>query len=119
MYTEKDLYLLEQKGISIEQIETQLEHFRKGFPYLEIVSAARVDNGILKVDEKKEKDYLHKWDEFLKSNKTVTKFVPASGAASRMFKDLFSFYNSDENSPTTEFVKTFFNRIHEFPFFPH
>ena len=117
MYTEKDLYLLEQKGISIEQIETQLEHFRKGFPYLEIVSAARVDNGILKVDEKKEKDYLHKWDEFLKSNKTVTKFVPASGAASRMFKDLFSFYNSDENSPTTEFVKTFFNRIHEFPFF--
>ena len=67
MYTEKDLYLLEQKGISIEQIETQLEHFRKGFPYLEIVSAARVDNGILKVDEKNQR--------ITENNPKITPFI--------------------------------------------
>ena len=117
MYTEQDIDLLKLKGVSKEQIESQLENFKKGFPFLEIVSAARVGNGILKVDDNEEKSYLNKWDEFLQSHKTVTKFVPASGAASRMFKDLFSFYNSDENVPTTDFVKTFFGRIHEFAFF--
>ena len=91
MFTEQDHKLLEQKGVSLDQIKSQLEFFKKGFPSLEIVSSAQVDNGILKIDEKDEKDYLQKWDEFLNSNKTVTKFVPASGAASRMFKDLFAF----------------------------
>jgi hypothetical protein len=118
MYTEQDIDLLKLKGVSKEQIESQLENFKKGFPFLEIVSAARVGNGILKVDDNEEKSYLNKWDEFLQSHKTVTKFVPASGAASRMFKDLFSFYYSNENIPTTDFVKTFFGRIHEFAFFP-
>lgn len=117
MYTEQDINLLNLKGISKEQIESQLENFKKGFPFLEIVSAARVGSGILKIDANEEKIYLNKWNEFLQSNKTVTKFVPASGAASRMFKDLFSFYYSDENIPTTSFVKTFFGRIHEFSFF--
>lgn len=116
MYTEQDLDLLKRKGISRDQIESQLECFKKGFPYLEIVSAALLGNGILKLDEKEEIFYQHKWDEYLKSGKTVAKFVPASGAASRMFKDLFSFYNSDQSIPTNEFVIAFFNRINEFPF---
>ena len=117
MFTEQDHKLIEQKGVSLDQIKSQLEFFKKGFPSLEIVSSAQVDNGILKIDEKDEKEYLKKWGEFLKSNITVTKFVPASGAASRMFKDLFAFYNSDNDIPTDEFVKTFFNRINEFAFF--
>ena len=117
MYTEQDLTILEKKGISKDQIESQLEYFKKGFPFLEIVSAAQTGNGIITIDEKDEKSYLQRWSEFLKSGKSVTKFVPASGAASRMFKDLSTFYNSDEYIPTTEGVKTFFNRISEFPFY--
>jgi hypothetical protein len=116
MYTNKDLELLEEKGISRSQIETQLDYFKNGFPFLKIVSAARIGNGILKIDEADENIYLQKWNNYLNSNKTITKFVPASGAASRMFKDLFSFYNSNDNIPSTEFVITFFNHIQEFPF---
>ena len=116
MYTNKDLELLEEKGISRSQIETQLDYFKNGFPYLKIVSAARIGNGILKIDEADENIYLQKWNNYLNSNKTITKFVPASGAASRMFKDLFSFYNSNDNIPSTEFVITFFKHIQEFPF---
>ena len=80
MYTEQDIDLLKLIGVSTEQIESQLENFKKGFPFLEIVSAARVGNGILKVDDNEEKSYLNKWDEFLQSHKTVTKFVPSSAA---------------------------------------
>ena len=116
MYTNKDLELLEEKGISRSQIETQLDYFKNGFPFLKIVSAARIGNGILKIDEADENIYLQKWNNYLNSNKTITKFVPASGAASRMFKDLFSFYNSNDNIPSTEFVITFFKHIQEFPF---
>ena len=118
MFTDQDLLLIERRGISREQIETQLEYFKKGFPFLEVISAATVGDGILKVDEETEDYYLQKWDDFLKSNKSVTKFVPASGAATRMFKDLFSFYNSDDNLPSTDFMKTFFKRIDEFAFYP-
>lgn len=118
MFTDQDLLLIERRGISREQIETQLEYFKKGFPFLEVTSAATVGDGILKVDEETEDYYLQKWDDFLKSNKSVTKFVPASGAATRMFKDLFSFYNSDDNLPSTDFMKTFFKRIDEFAFYP-
>src|SRR5690606_23155850 len=113
-----DLLLIERRGISREQIETQLKYFKKGFPFLEVISAATVGDGILKVDEETEDYYLQKWDDFLKSNKSVTKFVPASGAATRMFKDLFSFYNSDDNLSSTDFMKTFFKRIDEFAFYP-
>src|SRR5690554_818215 len=96
MYTKQDLDLLEQKGITLAQVETQLNYFKNGFPYLDIVSAAKVDDGILKISEEDEKLYLKKWKEYLQSNKTITKFVPASGAASRMFKDLYSFFSSED-----------------------
>jgi len=116
MYTKQDLDLLEQKGITLSQVDAQLSNFKNGFPYLEIVSAAKVNNGILKISEEDEEIYLQRWKEYLQSNKTITKFVPASGAASRMFKDLYSFYSSEDKYPTTEFVKVFFERIKEFPF---
>ena len=45
------------------------------------------------------------------------KFVPASGAASRMFKDLFEFLDSDKVSPESDFEKTFFDNIHNFAFY--
>src|SRR5690554_2088320 len=116
MYTKQDLDLLEQKGITLSQVDAQLSNFKNGFPYLEIVSAAKVNNGILKISEEDEEIYLQRWKEYLQSNKTITKFVPASGAASRMFKDLYSFFSSEDKYPTPDPVKIFFERINEFPF---
>ena len=45
------------------------------------------------------------------------KFVPASGAASRMFKDMFAFVDADYDIPTTDFEKKFFDNISHFAFY--
>lgn len=116
MYTQQDLELLQEKGISPDRIRTQLNYFATGFPYLSIVAAASVGKGIMKVGEE-EKAYLDAWQDFLNSKKKVTKFVPASGAATRMFKDLFAFLDADYDEPTTPFEKEFFNGIRQFAFF--
>ncbi len=117
MYTQQDLDLLREKEITQDHIDTQLHYFNTGFPFLPIVTAASVGNGIVKVSEEEEKLYLEAWRDFLKGGKTVTKFVPASGAASRMFKDLFAFLDADYDVPTTVFEKTFFSQIQKFAFF--
>lgn len=117
MYTQQDLELLHEKGISQDQIDTQLNYFVKGFPYLSLIAPASVGRGIMKVGEKEEKEYHDAWQNFLNSGKKVTKFVPASGAASRMFKDLFAFLTADYDVPATPFEKSFFGGIQQFAFF--
>jgi hypothetical protein len=117
MYTKQDLDLLLEKGISQAQIATQLDYFGTGFPFLPIVAAASVEKGIMKIDEDTEKTYLTAWDNYLKGNEKVTKFVPASGAASRMFKDLFAFIDAEYDVPTNDFEKTFFEHIRQFAFY--
>lgn len=57
------------------------------------------------------------WDQFLRSGGDVLKMVPASGAASRMFKDLFAFVNGKDDKPASDFMKTFFKDIEKFAFF--
>ncbi|MDE6559716.1 MAG: DUF4301 family protein, partial [Muribaculaceae bacterium] len=57
------------------------------------------------------------WDKYLSSGAKIMKMTPASGAASRMFKDLFSFLNGKKNTPDNDFIKTFFNRIEDFAFY--
>ncbi|MCF0172970.1 MAG: DUF4301 family protein [Bacteroidales bacterium] len=79
-----DLSQLEAMGIAVSHVEAQLERFAKGFPYLDIVSAANPERGIVELTEKEQADALE-----FRSVAKVAKFVPASGAASRMFKDLF------------------------------
>ena len=117
MFTQQDLDLLQEKQISLSEIEKQLNYFKLGFPYLQIVDAASTKKGILKISEEEEKTYLNAWDNYLKTDKKVTKFVPASGAASRMFKDLFSFLDAEYDTPTTDFEKTFFAHIRQFAFY--
>lgn len=117
MYTKEDLLLLKEKGISEQQIDTQLNYFKTGFPFLKIVSAASIDNGILSVSNADKETYLDTWQQYLKGDKKVTKFVPASGEASRMFKDLFEFLNASYDIPTTNFEKVFFDNITKFAFY--
>lgn len=118
MLTHEDKELLAKKGISETQIAEQLECFKKGFPFLKLAAAASVDNGGILIPGKEEQDaYLHAWDTYKQGNKKIVKFVPASGAASRMFKNLFEFLGADYNVPTTDFEKKFFDHIHSFAFF--
>ncbi len=117
MLTKQDLELLKEKGISERQIEAQLQYFEMGFPYLSIVSAASIGNGILRVSEDAESDFSAIWDAYLNAGHQVTKFVPASGAASRMFKDLYAFEDADYDTPQTDFEKNFFAHIDKFAFY--
>ena len=117
MITPQDKELLENKGISEEQIAEQLACFEKGFPYLKLSAAASVEKGILAPDTDEQKKYLDAWEAYTQTDKVVVKFVPASGAASRMFKNLFEFLGADYDTPQTNFEKTFFEKIEKFAFY--
>ena len=118
MLTQEDKDLLAKKGISEQQIAEQLACFEKGFPYLKLFAAASVENrGIMLIGEDAKKTYLAAWDSYKESDKKVVKFVPASGAASRMFKNMFEFLGADYDVPTTDFEKKFFNNIKNFAFY--
>lgn len=118
MLTHEDKELLAQKGISEKQIEEQLACFEKGFPYLKLSAAASVENnGIMVADGNMQREYLAAWDAYKDGDKKIVKFVPASGAASRMFKNLFEFLGADYDVPKTDFEKKFFDHIHNFAFY--
>ena len=112
-----DWDILRQKGISPEQIEEQLRYFSTGFPFLEIRRAAALGSGIERFDEQEEEKLLSEWDDYLKTAVTLLKFVPASGAASRMFKDLFAFLETESGEIEKAFEKTFFEGIARFAFY--
>ena len=84
MLTAEDKALLEKKGISEEKIAEQLACFEKGFPFLKLDGAASIERGILAPAEEEMKAYLAAWDAYMEGEKKIVKFVPASGAASRM-----------------------------------
>ena len=98
-FTPADLEQLKAKGISEPQVEAQLERFRTGFPYLRIESPSAPGAGMLAVDKDLAEACHARWEGFLADGGDVLKFVPASGAASRMFKALFAFVNGDEAAP--------------------
>ena len=117
MLNAKDLELLAKKGISEKQIDEQLACFVKGFPYLEITASASVGKGILVIPQEKQAHYMDAWDHYLAKNKKIVKFVPASGAASRMFKNLYEFLSAGYNEPSSAFEKKFFAEIERFAFY--
>ena len=117
MLNAKDLELLAKKGISEQQINEQLACFVKGFPFLDITASASVEKGIQVVPQEKQAAYMEAWDGYLAKNKKILKFVPASGAASRMFKNLYAFLAADYDAPQSAFEKQFFGEIQKFAFY--
>ena len=117
MISKADQLLLSKKGISAEQVAEQLKTFKTGFPFLKIKDAATIGNGVLNPSENEVNCYLEKWDNYCAEGNAILKFVPASGAASRMFKDLFSFLSAEYDVPTTDFEKNFFANIEKFAFY--
>lgn len=117
MLSQQDLKQIAQKGITEEQINMQLEEFKTGFPFLKIESAAGIGQGIIRLDEGDRNNYVDLWNAYKKEGHKIVKFVPASGAASRMFKDMFAFLDADYDVPTTNFEKHFFDNIEKFAFY--
>jgi len=117
MLTQNDEIILKKKGITTNQIEEQLKSFISEFPFLEIRTAAEPGKGIVIVPEEEIQYLLSQWEEYLQTNATILKFVPASGAASRMFKDLFEFLEGAGNTPGNAFENKFFDQIDKFAFY--
>ena len=118
MLSPKDMEQIAAKGISEAQIEKQLNEFKTGFPFLKLDAAASVDNGILAMGEDDVEMYTEAWKNYKAEGKKIVKFVPASGAASRMFKNMFAFLDAEYNVPTTDFEKHFFDNVENFAFYP-
>ena len=128
MYTKSDLKQFKRRGIKPEQIENQLENFKKGFDFVQIRDAATINNGIHSLNDEQADEFIRIFEEKRNTLKMV-KMVPASGSASRMFKALNTFFNtytgSDEDylkyrqdkEPGSIF--SFFEKLKEFPFYPH
>ncbi len=116
MLTTQDIAQLNAKGITAEQVAEQLHSFETGFPFLKLQAAASKECGILVLDETKRDEYVKHWHDYKGEGHHITKFVPASGAASRMFKNMFEFLDAPYDVPTTDFEKTFFSQIHKFAF---
>ena len=127
MFTEKDLQLFAQKGIDKELVEGQIQRFKQGFPYAQLASAATVGHGVLRFDALRVSDYVNYYDHNA-PNYNFVKFVPASGAASRMFKDLFEFRDiaaelkvKGENIDIAQYKQAnqFFEQLSDFAFYPN
>ncbi|NLI72561.1 MAG: DUF4301 family protein [Bacteroidales bacterium] len=117
MLLPSDEISLQQRGISKQQIEEQLQSFVTGFPFLKIKGAASIGNGLIHLSEDEQQKYLAEWEDFQQTDASVLKFVPASGAASRMFKALFAFLDSEDEKPEGSFEKKFFDGIEKFAFY--
>lgn len=116
MLSETDLKQIAERGISEEQVLGQLNQIKEGFPFLKLEAAASVGQGVLALDGEEREHYIEDWNEYKAQGHKVVKFVPASGAASRMFKNMFSFLSADYDVPTTDFEKEYFDHIKDFAF---
>lgn len=111
-FTPQDIEQIKKHGLSTDTIVQQLSDFASGFPFANIVSPATLSHGIMDADS-----HTDTYRETYKQNKDnykIVKFVPASGAATRMFKDLFEFLSSDTMNANTQ---TVLHNLEKFAFY--
>ncbi|MBQ9073972.1 MAG: DUF4301 family protein [Muribaculaceae bacterium] len=118
MLTPEDLKTLEDKGITQDELLTQIDRFKTGFPYLRLAGSATIGQGIMRLTPEEQNRAIERWKKYLADGGEVCKFVPASGAASRMFKSLFSFVDGNDDVPADgSAVAELIENIHNLAFF--
>ena len=126
MFSEKDKSQFAEKGLQVSDIEKQLRSFSKGFPHLYIYKPALLNDGIIEISEADTKKSISRFEKA--ENLKIMKFVPASGAATRMFKSLYECYQHLKANPDKvaacieeeEFkpVRQFYRQLKSFAFYP-
>ncbi|WP_461064465.1 DUF4301 family protein [Spirosoma horti] len=111
-FTEQDQDQILLQGVSLDQIDQQIKHFVEGFPYLNVIKAATIGDGIIRIAEDQLATHIHRFDEAA-HERDLVKFVPASGAATRMFKSLFSALDGKSDKSVDEV----FARLTDFAFY--
>ncbi len=94
MFTKNDIHQIKKKGIPLSVIEKQIDNFNRGFPFLKLLRPATIDDGIISLTDDKIKEAQELYLKRIGEGLQPVKFVPASGAASRMFQSLFSFWEA-------------------------
>jgi hypothetical protein len=114
LLTPDDLAQLAARGVTREQAEWQLDTLRNPPPAIVLDRPCTIGDGITRLDVRRQ-DELSAIGADLVRRGGVTKFVPASGAATRMFKDLIAALNTARPSESPA-AREFFTRLDEFPF---
>lgn len=114
MFTHEEITQIEAHGLSVAAVERQIENFRTGFPALPVVRAAAGGDGVKQLDADGVSELETYYNNNLEGLKTI-KFVPASGAATRMFKELFEYVNDDKR---TAGIEKLIVNLEKFAFFP-
>lgn len=114
MFSSEDLQQIARHGLTPEAVERQIENFRRGFPFLKVVRAASPGDGVRLLDAVRADEAVARYERAAASMRVV-KFVPASGAATRMFKELFEFVNDDKRGKG---IDTLLDNIEKFAFWP-
>lgn len=125
-FTKDDFAQIENLGISVGKIEAELSFFKEGIPKCHLKRPAILEDGILKPSVEEFNNWANYFDQ-KKENLSLTKFVPASGAATRMFKFLNEFRNNfdAENETINAYINrkkdknlpVFLAGIQKFPFY--
>lgn len=106
-FTENDIKQIENKGLTVDKVESQLQLFKSGIPFVNLKEAATINHGVLKLSKDKKEDFISLF-ESKRDEIDIVKFVPASGAATRMFKFLFQFL--EDYNPENGSINAYINR---------
>ncbi len=122
IFSKEDVEQIKAQGLTIKEAEEQVDNFINGFKPMHLKKAATIGDGINSFSKKEIKGFVSLYKNE-KNNIKVMKFVPASGAATRMMKDLYSFvdeYKDEKRTPfhTFPLVKKLIENIKDFAFYP-
>ena len=126
IFTEQDIKYIEERGNSLEKVQQQLDFFIQGIPKINLVKSATIGDGIWQFSKEEIESFVKYFDKY-KNQYTIEKFVPASGAATRMFKFLNEFLNEFDfendtinsyiNKKNAKDVSIFIFGLKNFPFY--
>ena len=114
MLTEQDLTQLKARGIREEDVNQQVGYFETGFPWMALEKSATVGDGIIRFSEAELTEFVQLFEQE-RGSLSILKMVPASGAATRMFKSLFEHLTSGESNKES---RLFFEKLDAFAFYP-
>jgi len=115
LFSARDLRQMSEMGIRPEEVARQIELFRNPPPYTRVLRPCQPGDGILAISVAEHAALLEHFDAAARRGR-IAKLVPASGAATRMFKDLLAFLAEPEDT-LSEPVQTFFDNLPRFAFY--
>ena len=126
-FTDDEIKQIVNHGLTVEEVTRQIELIQSGVKIPRLIKPAVIGDGIVKIDDKKKEELIRYWEDNSKKYRVV-KFVPASGAATRMFKSLNKIYHNygsitfsqlkkeAEADKELSKAKKFFENLNKFPF---